>query len=173
MHLLHQRTNNAKIETKLKGLENVPEGFVQTACQQACPTGAIVFGDILDPESAVTKTRESGRNYAVLGYLNTRPRTTHLMAVYNPNPEILKELDKDRYKYLDWHPHDVKWVKKGLEPHYQHMDEHGHGGAGHGDGEPHARRGASFIDLDRRDEDAGYALSLKVLKGAMPQGGLL
>ena len=170
-----QRTNNAKIETKLRGLEGVPEGFVQTACQQACPTGAIVFGDILDPSSAVTRTRESGRSYAVLGYLNVRPRTTHMMAVYNPNPEILKngdQKDQDRYKYLDWHPHDVKWVKKGLEPHYQHMDEHG-GGHGGGGGEPHASAGTSFIDLDRRDEDAGYALSLKVLKGAAAQGGLL
>lgn len=172
-----QRTNNAKIETKLKGLDGVPEGFVQTACQQACPTDAIVFGNILDPQSKVSQTRESGRSYAVLGYLNTRPRTTHLMTVHNPNPEILKagdQKDQDRYKYLDWHPHDVKWVKKGLEPHYQHMDEHGDGhGDGHG-GEPHARRGTSFIDLDRRDDDAGYALSLKVLKAAaMPQGGLL
>ncbi|MCW5758082.1 MAG: TAT-variant-translocated molybdopterin oxidoreductase [Phycisphaeraceae bacterium] len=160
-----QRTNNAKIETKLKGLDHVPEGFVQTACQQACPTGAIVFGDILDPKSAVYQTRESGRNYAVLGYLNTRPRTTHLMAVYNPNPEILKVLDEDRYKYLDWHPHDVKWKKKGLEPHYRHLD-------GQGD-QPHASAGTSFIDLHRRDEDAGYALSLKVLQGALGQGGLL
>jgi molybdopterin-containing oxidoreductase family iron-sulfur binding subunit len=171
-----QRTNNAKIEAKLKGIEGVPEGFVQTACQQACPTNSIVFGDILDPDSAVSKTRRSGRNYAVLGYLNTRPRTTHLMAVYNPNPEILKVTDETRYKYLDWHPHDVKWVKKGLEPHYQHLDGHGgdhgdgHGGEG---GEPHASIGSSFIDLNRRDEDAGYALSLKVLKGAVAQGGLL
>ena len=164
-----QRTNNAKIEAKLKGIEGVPEGFVQTACQQACPTGAIVFGDILDPKSAVYQTRESGRNYAILGYLNTRPRTTHLMAVYNPNPEILKVLDDDRYKHLDWHPHDVKWKKMGLEPHFQHLDEHGQGPAG----EPHASGATSFIDLHRREEDAGYALSLKVLKGALGQGGLL
>ncbi|MFI4916217.1 MAG: TAT-variant-translocated molybdopterin oxidoreductase [Phycisphaerales bacterium JB060] len=164
-----QRTNNAKIETKLKGLEAVPDGFVQTACQLACPTDAIVFGVILDGGSAVAKTRDSGRNYAVLGYLNTRPRTTHLMAVYNPNPEILKAgdtKDQERYKYLDWHPHDIKWKKKGLEPHYQHMDEHGHG-------EPHAGVGTSFFDLNRSDDDAGYALSLKVLKGATSQGGLL
>jgi len=92
------------------------------------------------------------------------------MAVYNANPEILKAEDPEgRYKYLDWHPHDVKWVKKGLEPHYQHMDEHG---GEHGE-EPHASLGSSFIDLNRRDEDAGYALSLKVLKGAVAQGGLL
>ena len=168
-----QRTNNAKIETKLRGLESIPEGFVQTACQQACPTGSIVFGDILNPDSAVTRTRDSGRNYAVLGYLNTRPRTTHMMAVYNPNPEILKNGDKDdkkRYEHLDWHPHDVKNEKMGLELHYQ--DGHGgdHGGDDHG--EPHAR-GTSFFDLNRNEEDTGYALSLKVLKGAMSQGGLL
>ncbi|MEO1277989.1 MAG: TAT-variant-translocated molybdopterin oxidoreductase [Planctomycetota bacterium] len=166
-----QRTNNAKIETKLKGMENVPDEFVMTACEQACPTNAIVFGDILDPNSRVSQTRKSGRNYAVLGYLNVRPRTTHMMAVYNPNPEILKVLDNDRYKYLDWHPHDVKWKKKGLEPHYQHMDEHGHD---HEHGEGHASLGTSFFNLDRRDEDTGYALSLRVLKAATaPQGGLL
>ncbi|MEO1009513.1 MAG: TAT-variant-translocated molybdopterin oxidoreductase [Planctomycetota bacterium] len=167
-----QRTNEAKIETKLTGLEHVPDGFVQTACQQACPTGCITFGDIQDPESRVTRTRTSGRNYAVLGYLNTRPRTTHLMAVHNPNPEILKVYDKKRYEYLDWHPHDVKWKKKGLEPHYQHLDEHG-GHGEHGD-EGHASR-STFIDLLRREDDDGYALSLRVLGGAAtgPTGGLL
>jgi molybdopterin-containing oxidoreductase family iron-sulfur binding subunit len=167
-----QRTNNAKIETKLRGLEAVPEGFVQTACQQACPTNAIIFGDILDPQSSVFRTRKSGRNYAVLGYLNTRPRTTHLMAVYNPNPEILKVDDKKRYEHLDWHPHDIKNEKMGLPLHYQHGADHGDGHGGDGHGEPHAR-GTSFFDLHRRDEDTGYALSLKVLKGGMSQGGLL
>jgi len=173
-----QRTNNAKIETKLQDLDHVPEGFVQTACQQACPTGAIVFGDILDPDSAVARSRTSGRNYAVLGYLNTRPRTTHLMTIHNPNPEILRVLDEERYKYLDWHPHDVKWVKKGLEPHYQHGDGYGdghgggdHGGPADGGGDGHARA-SSFIDSLRREEDAGYALSLRVLGGAGAAGGL-
>jgi molybdopterin-containing oxidoreductase family iron-sulfur binding subunit len=150
----------------------VPEGFVQTACQQACPTNAIIFGDILDPQSSVFRTRKSGRNYAVLGYLNTRPRTTHLMAVYNPNPEILKVDDKKRYEHLDWHPHDIKNEKMGLPLHYQHGADHGDGHGGDGHGEPHAR-GTSFFDLHRRDEDTGYALSLKVLKGGMSQGGLL
>jgi molybdopterin-containing oxidoreductase family iron-sulfur binding subunit len=56
----------------------IPDGAVRTACQSACPTGAIVFGDMADPSSMVSKAKTSGRNYALLGELNTRPRTTYL-----------------------------------------------------------------------------------------------
>ena len=54
---------------------------VQTACQQACPSQAIVFGDLKDAESAVAKRRISPRNYALLGELDTRPRTTYLARI--------------------------------------------------------------------------------------------
>jgi molybdopterin-containing oxidoreductase family iron-sulfur binding subunit len=83
-----QRLNEASVERKLQGLDTMPDGFVQTACQQACPTNAIVFGDILDPESEVRKMRDHARSYGVLAYLNTRPRTEHLVNLRNPNPEI-------------------------------------------------------------------------------------
>jgi molybdopterin-containing oxidoreductase family iron-sulfur binding subunit len=81
-----QRINAARIQAKQED-RRIRDGEIVTACQQACPTRAIVFGDINDPESAVTRLKESPRNYALLGELNTRPRTTYLGRVSNPNPE--------------------------------------------------------------------------------------
>ncbi|WP_338664882.1 4Fe-4S dicluster domain-containing protein [Pararoseomonas sp. SCSIO 73927] len=57
------------------------DGDVETACQRACPTRAITFGDLNDPESAVSRARQDGRHYAMLGHLGTRPRTTYLARV--------------------------------------------------------------------------------------------
>lgn len=82
-----QRINHARIQAK-KEDRKIKDGEVVTACQQACPTNTIVFGNISDPESMVNKTRASNRNYTVLQSLNTRPRTTYLGKVRNPNPEL-------------------------------------------------------------------------------------
>jgi molybdopterin-containing oxidoreductase family iron-sulfur binding subunit len=66
----------------------VRDGEIVTACQAVCPTEAIVFGDINDPNSRVSKLKADKRDYSLLADLNTRPRTTYLTALKNPNPEI-------------------------------------------------------------------------------------
>ncbi|WP_148863670.1 TAT-variant-translocated molybdopterin oxidoreductase [Marinobacter fonticola] len=66
----------------------IAEGELKTACQQSCPTEAIVFGDLAKPDSEVARLKAHPLNYAMLGGLNTRPRTTYLAAVRNPNPAL-------------------------------------------------------------------------------------
>jgi Fe-S-cluster-containing dehydrogenase component len=66
----------------------IADGQIKTACQQTCPTEAIVFGNLNDPESKVSKRKAQTRDYGLLRDLNVRPRTTYLARVRNPNPEI-------------------------------------------------------------------------------------
>jgi molybdopterin-containing oxidoreductase family iron-sulfur binding subunit len=82
-----QRINAAKIEAEKQG-RPVRDGEIATACEAACPTQAIVFGNINDPGSRVAKLKAEPLNYGLLEDLNTRPRTTYLAAVRNPNPEM-------------------------------------------------------------------------------------
>jgi MoCo/4Fe-4S cofactor protein with predicted Tat translocation signal len=82
-----QRINRAKIDAE-KEDRKVRDGEIQTACQATCPTEAIIFGNINDPDSRVTKMKAEKTNYGLLADLNTRPRTTYLAALRNPNPEI-------------------------------------------------------------------------------------
>ncbi len=83
-----QRINEARIEAK-KANREIKDGEVVTACQQACPTQAIVFGNIADPNSAVHKTQADPRGYKLLEELQTRPRTVHLAKLRNPHPELV------------------------------------------------------------------------------------
>ncbi len=74
------RISAARIEARLDE-RGIRDGEVVTACQQACPTQAIVFGDANDQDSAVARLKRSPRNYALLGELNTQPRTTYLARI--------------------------------------------------------------------------------------------
>ncbi|MCC6426704.1 MAG: TAT-variant-translocated molybdopterin oxidoreductase [Phycisphaerales bacterium] len=142
-----QRINAARHECRLRDMDKVPDGFFQSACQQACPSDAIVFGDQLDTGSRVHGQRNHGRSYLLLGFINTRPRTSHMARINNPNERIAKS------------DHDP------LEGHGSgHGDDHG--GGSH-DGPVHAEEKHSDASF-RRDRrkvllDKGYALSLNVL----------
>jgi len=82
-----QRINHARVTAKLEDRE-IHDGEVLTACQSACPTEAIVFGNLNDPGSQVSKLKAGTRNYSLLAELNTRPRTTYLAIVRNPNTQL-------------------------------------------------------------------------------------
>ena len=89
-----QRIEQAKISQKAKAGNSadvqVKDGAVKTACQQACPAEAISFGNMLDPDSAVSVAKRNPRNYSVLGFLDTRPRVTYLARIRNPHPDIAR-----------------------------------------------------------------------------------
>jgi len=149
-----QRINRARYELKLQDikLDEMPDGFFQTACQQACPSDAIVFGNLLDNDSQIHKTFENTRGYLLLGYLNTRPRTAHLIRVRNPNERMLRlTLNEGAYRErVEVNP--VYGASKKTTP--------GSTGAG--------VRGASRDVLDRgaRPDDPGHIGSLRVLSSA-------
>ena len=82
-----QRINRVRIDTKIAG-RTLRDGDVKTACQQACPASAIEFGDLRDASSRVVKAKADPRNYSLLEELNTKPRTTYLAKVRNPNPDL-------------------------------------------------------------------------------------
>jgi len=82
-----QRINRAKIDAE-KEDRKVRDGEILTACQATCPAEAIVFGNINDPNSRVAQMKKEKTNYGLLADLNTRPRTTYLAALRNPNPEM-------------------------------------------------------------------------------------
>jgi hypothetical protein len=147
---------------KLKNLSGIPDGFFQTACQQTCPADAITFGNLSDTAteypapggakrvgSRVVNQRENGRSYLLLGYLNTRPRTTHMVAIRNPNPALVGEGRKSAWKNPFQHGHEGGHPSEGGPQHE----------AGHGE---KAAMGNVF-DKTRLNEDRGYRLSLSVI----------
>ena len=82
-----QRINEARIQAKTHD-RDIQDGDVVTACQAVCPSQAIIFGDINDPKSRVSQRKAHPLNYGLLAELNTRPRTTYLARLRNPNPAL-------------------------------------------------------------------------------------
>jgi Fe-S-cluster-containing dehydrogenase component len=82
-----QRISEHRIDSERED-RKIADGELQTACQQSCPANAVVFGNINDPESRVSKLKSNPRNYSLLADLNTRPRTTYLAEITNPNEEL-------------------------------------------------------------------------------------
>jgi molybdopterin-containing oxidoreductase family iron-sulfur binding subunit len=87
----NQRIQAVKIEADKQNRE-IRDGEIKTACQQACPTNAIVFGNINDRNAEVAKIKTNTRTYGVLADINTRPRTTYVAGVLNINEELAKAL---------------------------------------------------------------------------------
>jgi len=83
-----QRIQSVKIKAK-NARRTIEDGEIRTACQETCPTGAIVFGDLNDPKSQVRALQSGARSYAMLAELNVRPRLLYLARVRNPHPELV------------------------------------------------------------------------------------
>jgi molybdopterin-containing oxidoreductase family iron-sulfur binding subunit len=123
-----QRIEEAKIarlvEAGARNKNEVPIREFKTACQQACPSDSLVFGNINDPHSRVSRLRQSERAYVTLKYLNTEPRVSYLARIKNPNPKM---------------PDANKVGKANGEPHGH--GETSEGGHGHGSGERQETKG--------------------------------
>ncbi len=128
-----QRVEQAKINARKDGGRAIRDGDVVTACQAACPTNAIEFGNLADPESAVSKKHADVRAYGMLSQLNLKPRTEYLARVRNPHKRLMTSFQLDDLKKVKA-PHHHDHGDHGDGDH-GHNDEHGHdGGHGHDDG---------------------------------------
>src|SRR4029077_15458434 len=85
-----QRIERKRISTRIEG-RAILDGELETACQQGCPTRAIVFGPLTDPTPRVSQLQADPRRYDLLHEIGTRPRTVYLARVRNPNPELAVE----------------------------------------------------------------------------------
>ncbi len=117
-----QRIEQGKIEARKDGGRPVRDGEIKTACQMACPSGCIEFGNIMDEDAVVTKKQADRRAYGMLTQLNTKPRLIYLAKVRNTHPRLMTSIQLN----------DL--VEYG-EP--KHHGDHGHGDHGHGSDHGH------------------------------------
>jgi molybdopterin-containing oxidoreductase family iron-sulfur binding subunit len=99
-----QRVQNGKITARVAG-RSVEDGEIQSACQQVCPTQAIVFGDIKDSSTEVSKAHADPRSYEMLGELNIKPRTRYMMRVRNTHPRLKTSLQLQEATHGHAHDH--------------------------------------------------------------------
>lgn len=134
-----QRIQQAKIKQKVaagaSGNVEIPDGTIKVACAQACPADSIVFGNIKDPNSEVSKAKAREQDYALLGYLNIRPRTTYLGKLRNPNYEMpeFANLPAEKRKPFS----TQEYEKKNYPPGHGHGESHGEGHESHGHDHSH------------------------------------
>jgi molybdopterin-containing oxidoreductase family iron-sulfur binding subunit len=134
-----QRIEQSKIDQKVKagqsGDVQVPDGAFKTACEQACPAEAIVFGNTLDPHSRIAEAKKNERDYSVLGFLDTRPRVTYLARVRNPNPAMPDAFSNplNLQEYMD---------QEHANPFEQHHGASHESGTGHENAATHEAKGA-------------------------------
>jgi molybdopterin-containing oxidoreductase family iron-sulfur binding subunit len=143
-----QRIQQAKIAQKVKAGASanieIPDGALKVACQQVCPVEAIEFGNIKDVNSRVSQAKAREQDYAILGYLNIRPRTTYLGKLRNPNPAMpdyasqpLSRQEYEKKNYPAGHGHGGHGAEAHGEGHAA-PDAHGHD---HAAEKPHASFG--------------------------------
>ena len=125
-----QRINHARILSK-REKRKIKDGEVVTACQQVCPSNAIVFGDLNDTGSQVAKAKASGLDYSLLDELGTRPRTTYLARVSNPNAKLWARLYPNRPLVAERHGHGKPGAHGAGHAAEPAAAEHGGAGAGH------------------------------------------
>jgi molybdopterin-containing oxidoreductase family iron-sulfur binding subunit len=89
-----QRISHVRQQAKIEG-RRIRDGEVRTACQQVCPSDAIVFGDLNDESAEIVRRKSQPLDYGLLAELNTRPRTSYLARVTNPNPDLAREAAAD------------------------------------------------------------------------------
>ncbi len=134
-----QRISEARITARNED-RKIRDGEVITACQAACASGAINFGDLTDPESRVSKKQALGRDYSMLAELNIRPRTQYLARIENPNAVLAEAM-----------PQGVKG-REDYDP--ATYGEGGHGGHGHGHGhDDHGDHGDSHNGEEATSHD--------------------
>jgi hypothetical protein len=124
-----QRIEGAKIAQKVKAKESgdvvIPDGTFTTACAQACPTQAITFGNVADPNSRVSKEKLNPRTYGVLEFLLTKPRVSYLARVRNPNP-AMPDAQKTPFSTKEY----AEYMTDGADPFKEHIHGVTHEAAG-------------------------------------------
>ncbi len=142
-----QRIEGAKIDARKAGRTSVADGAIVTACQAACPTGAIEFGNIADPESRVAKAKEDIRSYGMLGQLNVKPRTSYLARIRNTPAALMTRVQLEDLAHLHapHHGHDDPDGDAHDTGEHEHGDESGE--HAHEEGEQQALRNRARFSL--------------------------